>query len=196
MGVTGYVYIDMTTQLDDTSPVRYIKGEQYPVIQGSGTNLAKALENVPEISRQVLAMTKKLNALLDENNLSEFSAILANFENLSRDMNGLLSEDNVANVTASLSNFAKFSIDMKEISSRFDQTADQIDKTADTISRMVSRNEANVNKFTQEGLDQIISMSRETRKAAESIHQAADKLGKNPSSLIYQPSQHGVEIPK
>lgn len=196
MGVTGIVYMDMKTDVADAVPVRELAGEEYPVIQGNGTNLAKILADVPEISKQVLEITKKLNSLLDQPNMDSLNLILSNIESLTKDMNGLLSADNVTNAGATLANFSAASADMKDMVSRFEKTADEIDKAVQAISHVVTSNEANINKFTQDGLDQIMRMSQETRKMAESIRRTADQLKQDPSQIIYQPSQRGVEIPQ
>lgn len=196
MGVTGIVYMDMKTDVADAQPVPVIEGEEYPVIQGNGTQLARILADVPEISKQVLAITKKVNGLLDQNNVEAFNVILSNIESLTRDMNGLLSEDNVSHASNTLSNFSAASADMKEMVARFEKTADEVDKAVQAITNVVTKNEANINKFTQDGLEQIMRMSQETRKMAESIRRTAEKLNQDPSQLIYQPNNHGVEIPQ
>ncbi len=196
MGVTGLVYMDMKTDVEDAEPVPEVAGEEYPVIQGNGTNLAKILADVPEISKQILAITKKLNGLLDQPNMESLSAILLNVESLTKDMNGLLSSDNVTNAGTTLANFSAASADMKNMVARFEKTANEIDKAVQAISNVVTSNEANINKFSQDGLDQIMRMSQETRKMAESIRRTVDQLKQDPSQIIYQPSQRGVEIPK
>lgn len=196
MGVTGLVYMDMKTDATDTEPAPVVAGEEYPVIQGNGTQLAKILADVPEISKQILAITQKLNGLLDQPNMESLSAILQNLEKMSKDMNGLLSVDNVNNAGATLANFSAASADMKNMVARFEKTADEIDKAVQAISNVVTRNETNINKFSQDGLDQIMRMSQETRKMAESIRRTADQLKQDPSQIIYQPSQRGVEIPQ
>lgn len=196
MGVTGIVFMDMKTDVEDAEPVAHIDGEEYPVIQGNGTNLAKILADVPEISKQILAITKKLNGLLDQPNMESLNAILMNVESLTKDMNGLLSTDNVSNAGATLANFSAASADMKNMVARFEKTANEIDRAVQAITNVVTNNEANINKFTQDGLDQIMRMSQETRKMAESIRRTADQLKQDPSQIIYQPSQRGVEIPQ
>ncbi len=196
MGVTGLVYMDMKSDVEDAEPVPSVPGEEYPVIQGNGTNLAKILADVPEISKQILAITKKLNGLLDQPNMESLSAILLNVESLTKDMNGLLSADNVTNAGTTLANFSAASADMKSMVARFEKTASEIDKAVQSISNVVTSNEANINKFSQDGLDQIMRMSQETRKMAESIRRTVDQLKQDPSQIIYQPSQRGVEIPQ
>lgn len=196
LGVTGMVYMELTTELTDTEPVRFVNGERYPVIQGSGTQLAKLFEDIPQISKQVMEISKKLNNLLNEKNMASLDATLINIEKLTRDMNGLLSVENVNNTSTILANFSESSEDMKAMIKRFESTADEIDKAVNTISDVVTKNEASISKFTQEGLDQITDMTREARKMAESIRETADNLNEDPSQILYQPSYRGVEIAK
>lgn len=196
MGVTGLVYMDMKTEVADQQPVPMMAGEEYPVIQGNGTQLARILADVPEISKQVLAITKKVNNLLDQNNVEAFNIILSNIESLTKDMNGLLSVENVDHASNTLSNFSAASSDMKDMVARFERTANEVDKAVQAITNVVTKNEANINKFTQDGLEQIMRMSQETRRMAESIRRTAEKLNQDPSQLIYQPNHHGVEIPQ
>ena len=195
-GVTGMVFILLKTDVNDTQPPPRIAGERYPVLQGSGTQLSKLLENIPEITKQVLEISEKLNRLLDDGNVESLSKTLANLESMSRDLNGLLSEENVQNTSVTLANVAESSESLNNLIARFEQTADEIDKTVRTISDVVATNGDNVTRFTREGLDQILSMSRETQKMTESIRKAADKLEQDPSQILYQPSYRGVEIAK
>lgn len=195
-GVTGMVFILMKTDVNDTEPAPRIAGERYPVLKGSGTQLAKLLENIPDITKQVLEISEKLNRILDEGNVEALNKTLTNLENMSRDLNGLLSAENVENTSVALANVAETSENLNDLIVRFEQTADEIDKTVKTISHVVSTNGDNVTRFTREGLDQILSMSRETQKMTESIRKAADKLEQDPSQILYQPSYRGVEIAK
>ena len=193
-GVTGMVFVLMTTDVNDDQPPPRVEGERYPVIPGSGTQLSKILDSIPQITQQVLEITKKLNSILDEGNVESLSKTLANLERMSRDLNGLLSEENVQNTSTILNNVSESSENLNTLIARFERTADEIDKTVKTIKQVVTDNGNNVTRFTREGLDQILSMSRQTEKMTESIRKAADKLEQDPSQILYQPSYRGVEI--
>lgn len=193
-GVTGMVFVLMKTDLNDSTPPERIEGEPYPVIQGSGTQLSKILESIPQITQQVLEITEKLNRVLDDNSIEALNNTLVNLEKMSKDLNGLLSEENVQNTSTILANVSESSDNINSLIARFEQTANEIDKTVHTIKDVVQENGNNVTRFTREGLDQILSMSRQTEKMTESIRKAADKLEQDPSQILYQPSYRGVEI--
>lgn len=196
LGVTGLVYMELTTDDNDTQPVPTIPGETYPVLQGNGTQLAKLFQDIPAITQQVLEMAKKINKLMDDKNMGSLDATLNNVQQMTQSMNELLSKENVANVSTTLSNFSQSSETLNDVAQRFNKTANEIDKTVASINRIVTKNEDNVNRFSQDGLNQITSMTREAQKTAQSIRRAADKLTQDPSQILYKPSNKGVEIAK
>lgn len=196
IGVTGMVFMNLTTDFLDKSPLQRLEGEEYPVIKGSGTQLARLLEDIPKISQRLIEMTDRINLMLSEENIESFTTISANLKALSQDLNGLLSDNNIANISTSIENFAASSDDWENMIARFSDTADKIDKTADALNQIITDNQDNINKFTTEGLDQLNATMQESRKTARTIRSTVEKLDRDPSRIIYQPSYHGVEIAK
>ncbi len=196
LGVTGLAFINLTTPNDDKTAPRKVEGEKYPVIEGKGTQLSKLFQDVPQISKQILEMSEKMNSILNEQNVENLNKSFANIERLSRDLNGLLTDQNVANVSRSLENIAEASENVDDIVARFNHTADQLDKTVNSINDVVTRNKGNIDRFAGDGLGQITEMTRETKDMARAMRRLADKLEQNPSQIIYKPSYSGVEIAK
>lgn len=196
-GITGLVFISLTTpEGNDKTPPSRVEGERYPVIPGKGTQLSKLFQDIPEISEKVLAITEKLNRVLNEQNVAALDQTFKNVEALSRDLNGLLSEQNVANVSKSLENISKASEDIDDIANRFSQTADKLDQTIDSINEVVTSNKGNIDRFAGDGLNQITEMTRETKNMARAMRRLADRLEQDPSQIIYKPGYNGVEIQK
>ena len=195
-GFTGIVYIDLTTREGDKEPPQMVQGEEYPVIHGRGTQLSKLFQDVPEISKQILELSKKLNTVFDEETVTTLKTTFQNIEKMSNDMNGLLSEENINNTTITLRNAASASEDVDQMVERFNRTADQMDQAVSTLNAILEENRGDINRFAGSGLNEITEMSRETKKMAESVRRLADKLEQEPSRLIYQPNYRGVEIKK
>lgn len=196
-GMTGLVFIDLTTPEGDMADAPEVpEGERYPVIQGRGTQLSKLFQDVPAISKQVLQLTEKLNAVFNEENMKSLDETFKNVEVLSRDMNGLLSEENIANTSSVLRNLSSTSENVDELVVRFNRTADQMDQAVSSLNSIMTDNKQNIDKFAGSGLDQITEMTRETREMAKSIRRLADTLEQEPSRLLYQPNYRGVEIQK
>jgi len=195
-GITGVIYIDLSTKEGDTTPPLRVEGEEYPVIAGRGTQLGKLFQDVPEISKKVLELTNKLNTAFNDENVAALGQTLQNVETVSANLNSLLSQENITNTTTALRNISASSENLDELVTRFTHTADEMDKAVSTLNSILSENRGDINKFAGSGLNQITEMSRETKEMAESIRRLADKLEADPSRLLYQPKYRGVEIKK
>jgi phospholipid/cholesterol/gamma-HCH transport system substrate-binding protein len=195
-GITGLVYIELTTSPEDTTPPPRYENEKYPVIKGSGTQLSKLFQDVPAISKQVLELTERLNTLFDDNNAAKLDQTLTNLENMTRDLNGLLSDENVSLAATSLHNVATATESLPELIGRLENTAAEMEEASATINKVVSDNASNISSFSRDGLDEITAMSKETRRMAEAVRRIADKLADDPSQVIYQPNYRGVEVEK
>ncbi len=195
-GITGLVYMELTTEIGDNEPPIKAAGEEFPLIKGNGTQLAKIFEDIPMITKQILEVVEKLNHFFDTDNTDLLSQTLANTEKLSRDLNGLLTDDNIKHASVTLKNFSEASADVKGIAERFERTADEIEEAIEALNEMISSNKDNVNRFTSEGLDNITKTSKEAEKTVGSIREMTDKLKRDPSQIIYRPQSGGVEIAK
>jgi phospholipid/cholesterol/gamma-HCH transport system substrate-binding protein len=193
-GFTGIVYIELSTDEGDQTPPDRVEGERYPVIVGRGTQLSKLFQDVPQISKQILELSTKLNTAFDEETVASLSTTFKNLEAMSRDMNGLLNEQNINNASVTLQNAAQASEGIDKMIERFNRTADEMDQAVSTLNGILNENRGDINRFTRTGLKEITEMSRETKSMAESVRRLADKLEQEPSRLIYQPNYRGVEI--
>jgi phospholipid/cholesterol/gamma-HCH transport system substrate-binding protein len=194
LGVTGLVFIQLTTPTDDHAPPRRIDGERYAVIKGSGSALTKLLEDVPQINKRILDITDKIDSILTTQNVQAFSAILANTEHMTRDFNGLLSPDNVANASTAFQNLSAASANIEPAIESFDDTAASMKLTAKHVDDIFTRNKANIDRFSDQGLRQLTVAGSEAARTSRSVRELADTLKQNPSALIYKPSYQGVEI--
>jgi phospholipid/cholesterol/gamma-HCH transport system substrate-binding protein len=196
LGITGLAFINLTTPDGKTTEAVRIKGERYPVIEGKGTQLSKLFQDIPDISKQILDMTKKLNAAMNEKNMANLEATIANIQQMSQSLRDLLNDENVANISTSIRNFSEASENIDDISRKFEDTATHIDETARNLNDVITRNKGNIDRFTGDGLTQITEMTRETKDMARTVRRLADRLEKNPSQLLYKPQSAEVEIPK
>jgi hypothetical protein len=61
---------------------------------------------------------------------------------------------------------------------------------------VLTSNEAAIDRFVDKGLNEFTSLVRDGRDMIEAMRRLADKLGENPSQLIYPPNYRGIEIRK
>ena len=95
-----------------------------------------------------------------------------------------------------LDNLSLSSAQMPKLIENMNSTVDNLDAAAGNFSGLLDRNRPHIDRFASEGLEQFTAASRATRGTANSVRKLADKLDRDPSQVIYQPSSRGVEIPK
>ncbi len=64
------------------------------------------------------------------------------------------------------------------------------------MDKIIEDNRQDIRSFTREGLPDLERFLQEGRAAAEEIRELSRSLRDNPSQLIYQPPERGVEIPR
>lgn len=66
-GITGLVKMEMSTRDDDAEKPQKTAGGKYPLLQGHGSRLYQALEDLPVITAQVVDITKKVDSIITRN---------------------------------------------------------------------------------------------------------------------------------
>lgn len=201
-GITGLVYISLSTDPNDDAIPQNIEGEDYPVIEGRGTQLSKLLSDIPNITEKISDTAERVNRVFADENIARLDAAIANIEILSRDMNGLLSTQNVEtatetlkNTSTAMQNLATLSAQSQELVVKLGQTADNIDAAATALRDVVNKNSPHVSRFTQEGLRDIEATSKAARKMADQIRSTVDKIGDDPGQLLAPRESGGTVIP-
>jgi phospholipid/cholesterol/gamma-HCH transport system substrate-binding protein len=60
-GITGQSYIELSTESLEGKPPQVTAGERYPVLQGSGSQLAKFFNDMPALSKQLITSLGAIN---------------------------------------------------------------------------------------------------------------------------------------
>ncbi len=193
-GITGQSSIELDTRAGQPQPPQPREGFEYPVLKGSATQITQVLEDVPEIANNVLDITEKINRLLDEKTLANIETSLENLNRLSNEANAILSEKNIASINATLSHAQNASANVDKLTSRFTGTAEEFDKVAKELQQAINQSQQSLNKVTEEGVEQILSLVQESTKMAEQIRGLVDSLEEDPSQLIYKQQKNTVKI--
>lgn len=202
-GITGLVFIGLSTDPSDTDPPKHVDGEKLAVIEGHGTQISKLLSDVPEITHKIVDTTDRINRLFNDQNLQSMGNAIQNLEAMSHDLNGLLSQQNVAAAGAALDsasqamqNISVLSKQSQDLVARLQKTADSFDQAAAALNRFVQETGPNVSRFSKDGLDDIRRTSKSARKMADSIRAATDRVKDDPSQLFFPPETSGTVIPQ
>ncbi len=193
-GITGLSNIELETRAGEASPPDRLEDFEYPVLRGNSRQLGKLFEDMPKIANNILKISEKVDKLLDDKTLADLQQSIQNMQALTKDFNGLLSERNISTFSNTLKNSEEASKEFSSIGRRFNQTASEIENVAKGITKAIDSNQKSFDKFAQQGLDQALSLARESRAMAEQIRMLVESIKDNPSQLIYKQQKDTVKI--
>jgi phospholipid/cholesterol/gamma-HCH transport system substrate-binding protein len=206
-GVTGLLYIDLK-QADGVAPGMPLKkGEQYPVIESEASNFDLFIESLPKLLDRATALVDRVSLILSKSNVealsstvenlraaseslprtsrevgrlvTDFRATLHEVDSVARELNGTV-KDARPEIRTTLEKLTVTANDLASISGRLDAFLD------DTESR--------VDHFTDQGLLELEQLLRDGRAAALEFRDLSRSLREDPSQIVYQPPQGGVEV--
>jgi phospholipid/cholesterol/gamma-HCH transport system substrate-binding protein len=208
-GVTGLLYIDLQQIRQGVKLPEVVPGIDYPVIRSSRSRFDVFLARLPDVLASAGELVDRASRALSDDNIAAITRSLNNIDRASaglpqtlRDVNTLISElrDASADLAASAKG-ARQIVDQagpEVVASlqRVHVVTDNLAKTTDDIAKLVNDNRQDLRSFTRDGLPELERLLREGRGAAEEIRELSSSLKENPSQLLYQPRQVGMEIPR
>jgi phospholipid/cholesterol/gamma-HCH transport system substrate-binding protein len=208
-GVTGLLYIDLLRQRSGAPEPPLVPSLEYPVIRARPSRLQAFLQSLPEVVTSVGDLVQRADSLLSDDNLTAFSSALRNINQASgefpktlHDLNGLLVDlrGATAQVAVSIKDLRGVidtsGPDVEVAIQRLRSVADNLARATDLIDKIIADNRQDIRSFARDGLPELERFLREGRAAAEEIRALSSSLRENPSQLLYEPPQKGVEIPR
>ena len=208
-GVTGLLYIDLLRHRPGRPEQALVQSYKYPVIRAGPSRLQAFLQSLPDLATAAADLVERADHLLSDNNLSAFSSALANINKASiglpetlQNLSGLLGDLRTA--TAQIAASAKdlravidtAGPDIEATMQRLHSVADSLARATDLVDKIIADNRQDIRSFTRDSLPELERFLREGRAAAEEIRTLSTNLRENPSQLLYQQQQKGVEIPR
>jgi phospholipid/cholesterol/gamma-HCH transport system substrate-binding protein len=208
-GVTGLLYIDLLRHKPGRPEQALVPSYKYPVIRAGPSRLQAFLQSLPDLATATADLVERADRLLNDNNLSAFSSALANIDKASvglpdtlHDLNGLLGELRTA--TAQIGASAKdlrgvidtAGPDIEATMQRLHSVSDNLARATNLVDKIIADNRQDIRSFTRDSLPELERFLREGRAAAQEIRALSTSLRENPSELLYQQQQKGVEIPR
>lgn len=208
-GVTGLLYIDLQTVRDNRQLIPAVPSENYPVIRSAHSGFDVFLASLPEVVASAGKVIERAGRLLNDNNIDSLSHSFANMEKATAELPDTLRQVN--SLVLDLRSAAK------QLAATADSThsvvqsagpeivaavqharaaADHLSEATGELDRIIADNRQDVRSFTREGLPDLERFLREGRAAAEQIQELSRSLRENPSQILYQPPERGVEIPR
>jgi phospholipid/cholesterol/gamma-HCH transport system substrate-binding protein len=208
-GVTGLLYIDLQQIRPNLPPPPVVPGIDYPVIRSARSRFDVFLARLPDVLASAGEVVDRAARALSDQNIVAITHALGNIDKASeglpqtlREVNTLVSE--LRGATTDLAASAKGARKIVDEAGpevvaslqRVHVVADNLANATDQIEKLIGDNRQDLRSFTRDGLPELERLLREGRAAAQELRELSSSLRENPSQLLYQPRQVGLEIPK
>jgi phospholipid/cholesterol/gamma-HCH transport system substrate-binding protein len=208
-GVTGLLYIDLQQIRADVPLPPAVPAIEYPVIRSARSRFDVFLARLPDVLASAGELVERASRALSDKNIDSITRSLNNIDKATtglpetlRDISTLVSELRVAATDLSASAKGARQIvdqagpDVVVALQRVRVVADNLANATDQIQKIVGDSRQDLRSFTRDGLPELERLLREGRAAAQEIRELSSTLRENPSQLLYQPRQVGLEIPR
>ena len=208
-GVTGLLFIDLEEDPQSNASGPLPQGEHYPVIRSAPSDIAVLIRRLPELANHAIELVNHMDQVFSEENVRTFKATLENARLASERSPALLKE--IGQLVADLkhasedvdSAAADFRAvtdsagpDLKATLANIRHITDSLASTSDRLNDFVSHNEPGLSRFTNQSLPELERLLRESSDAARDLRELASSLKEDPSKVLYQPNNPGVEVPR
>jgi phospholipid/cholesterol/gamma-HCH transport system substrate-binding protein len=208
-GVTGLLYIDLSEDRSGKPLPPPVAQLRYPVIRSAPSRFDVFLAGLPELVAAVGNLVNRADKVLSDENVAAVSATVASLDQASaglprtmHDLSSLIAELRSASAELAASAhiahgmLAAVDPDVRASAQRLRAIADSLADASGQLDQAIVENRQDIRAFTRQGLPEIERFVREGRAAAHDIRELSNSLRENPSQLLYQQPQRGVEIPR
>lgn len=206
-GVTGLLYINLKEQAGVEKTASLRPGVQYPVIESVASDFDVFLASLPELMGRATSLLERMGRVLSDDNLAGVAQTIASVREASASL-PQTSQDVAALVTqlrgtvgeihtAAQSLRAMTDAASPEVTnalSRMSEIADNLAQASARIDDLTKQSETQLGSFAENGLFEIERLVRDARTAAREFRDLSRSLQDNPSQILYEPQESGVEI--
>ena len=208
LGLTGLLYIDLQKDPAGDPQRPLVKGERYDVIPSRPGEIEAFLAKLPDLLARAAGLAERLELLLADSNLEAVSETLKNMQVASRDLPVVTREaaslagdlrrtsNEVSELAASMRGVADNAAPKLEetlVASR--AAMEKLGHAADSLDRIVSGNEATLAQFAGSGVADLQQLIIDLQGTSDEMRALARSLRENPSGLLIERKESGMEIP-
>ncbi len=206
-GVTGLLYIDLERDRSERPVMLRVPSERYPVIRTVQSNFDILISSLPAVLSAGADLATRMSKVFDDANIAAITATLENVKEASDDLPRIMQE--VKTLTADLQRTAaeiegaasavrdvteEAGPDFKAAMARVHTVMNNLAATSARLEAFVAENRSNITRFSDQGLVEFQQLIRDSREAAQEFRELSRSLKREPSQLIYEPPESGVEI--
>ena len=206
-GVTGLLYVNLKEASDVDRNAPLMQGENYPVIEAVESDFDAFLASLPELMGRANTLLERLSRVVSDENLNGIAETIkgmrdtmATMPQTSKDVQQLVAElrATVAEIHGASQSLRAMTDDarpdVKAALTRMNDVANNLADASSRIDRFTQQSEVQLGNFTEQGLFELERLMRETRQAAREFRDLSRSLQENPSQILYEPPESGVEI--
>jgi phospholipid/cholesterol/gamma-HCH transport system substrate-binding protein len=206
-GVTGLLYVNLKEASDVDRNAPLLQGERYPVIEAVESDFDAFLASLPELMGRATTLLERLSMVVSDENLAGIAATIKSMHDTmltmpqtAKDVQQLVTElrATVVEIHAASQSLRAMTDesrpDVTAAMARMHQIANSLADASMRIDRFTQRSEVQLGNFTEQGLFELERLMRETRQAAREFRDLSRSLQENPSQILYEPPESGVEI--
>jgi phospholipid/cholesterol/gamma-HCH transport system substrate-binding protein len=206
-GVTGLLYIDLSRDQGDKPVMPLVAGERYRVIRSVKSDFDLLIASLPELFTQASALSARIGEAFSDQNIAALTSLMDNVSRASvevpdtmREIRMLVAELRRSGVEIQAAAVGVRTVmdsagpNITQVLDRVRVVAENMAATSQRLDRFVVDNQANITRFSDEGLGELRQLIRESRHAALEFRELSRSLRANPSQLIYEQKYSGVEI--
>lgn len=208
-GVTGLLYVNLKEASDVDRSAPLTQGDQYPVIEAVESDFDAFLASLPELMGRANTLLERVSRVVSDENLAGIADTIkgmrdtmATMPQTAKDVQQLVVElrSTVAELHGASESLRAMTTDARpEVQTALARMNDIAGNLADASKRIdtfTQKSEVQLGNFTEQGLFELERLMRETRQAAREFRDLSRSLQENPSQILYEPPESGVEIRK
>jgi len=208
-GVTGLLFIDLQQDKNAAESTPLAQGERYPLIRSVPSDFDVLLSSLPALATHAILLVDRLNQVFSDENVRAIRITLENTRLASERFPATLrsTEELVAEMQQAVREIKGAAADLHGIETRAAPDVEvalsnvrhataSLATASDQLDHFLADNETNVSRFTAQSLPEFEKLLQESRAAARDFRDLTRSLKQNPSQLLYEPSYHGIEVPK
>jgi phospholipid/cholesterol/gamma-HCH transport system substrate-binding protein len=208
-GVTGLLYVNLKEASDVDRDVPLAQGEQYPVIEAVESDFDAFLASLPEMMGRANTLLERISRVVSDENLAGIADTIKGMRDTmqtmpqtAKDVQQLVAElrSTVAEIHGASESLRGMTTDARpEVQTALARMNDIANNLADASKRFdtfTQKSEVQLGNFTEQGLFELERLMRETRQAAREFRDLSRSLQENPSQILYEQPESGVEIRK
>lgn len=206
---TGLLYIDLRQNTNPADLLPAVPGQQYPVIQTQRSGFDAFLSSLPELAGSIASLVDSAQEIFSPENTQALSEMVRNLHDVSERLPGTLARLDVmlADMTQTSTEARRLAAGLQQttgelggqvnrLAERLQGTAAHLEQAGEGIQQFIAENRAGVAGFTQQGLPQLQRTLEAAQSALDEVRSLARSLKDDPSQLLYQGAQGGVEVPR